>query len=57
MDRRKVALLICAGLAVILQVIARHYYGSQMHQAFLTLMTLRSGGGCRLGVCCNVEER
>jgi len=39
MNRRKVTLLICVGLAAILQVIARRYYGSQMHQAFLTLMT------------------
>jgi len=39
MNSRKVTLVVCLVLAATLQVIARHYYGSQMHQALLLVMT------------------
>ena len=39
MTLRKVMLLLCVALAIVAQIVARRYFGSQMHQAFLTLMT------------------
>jgi hypothetical protein len=39
MNSRKVTLVVCLVLAAALQVIARHYYGSQRHQALLLVMT------------------
>ena len=57
MDRRKVTLLICAGLAVIFagdrEALLRFANASSVPPPY----DLSSGAVCRLGVCCNVEER
>ena len=41
---RKLTLIALIALAVILQIIARRYYGSQMHQALLTVLTYAALG-------------
>jgi hypothetical protein len=41
---RKVTLVSLIALAVILQIIARRYYGSQMHRALLTVLTYAALG-------------
>lgn len=39
MTARKTAIISCVGIASVLQIIARHYDGSQIFQAILTFAT------------------